>query len=127
MFYHPSRANLQRRSVVSGEESRVSSPASDFVDDILGGSELTYHHHVLHERLNQITFTDQVTHSQLSALNLARLAIWKDWGTGNETSSLREILSKEHAEVRSTSRLEGEPQPMIGGSGGGLNMQLLDE
>ncbi|KAI9452386.1 hypothetical protein BJY52DRAFT_936504 [Lactarius psammicola] len=94
MFHHPSGdKNPQRRSGVSGQ-GRTSLP--DFVDDILSGLELTFHHHVLHKR--QIASTDQAITSQLSALNFVRLAIWKDWGTKRGISSLREVLSKENAE-----------------------------
>jgi hypothetical protein len=125
-MFHPSGdSNLQRRLGGSGQEGRV--PLPDIVDDILRGSELTFHHHVLRTRPIQIAFSNQATPTQLSALNFVRLVIWKDWGTKREISSLREILSKESSEVRTTSRLEGEPQPKIGGSGGGFRMQSLDE
>jgi hypothetical protein len=107
MFHHPSEDhNLRRRSEVSGQESSVSTVSlPKFVRDILSGSGLTFHHHVLQKRRSHVIAADQATPSQLSALNFVRLAIWKDWGTARETSSLKEILSKEIAEVRTTSRL----------------------
>ena len=104
MFRHPSGDNnLRRRSDVSGQESSASLPK--FVHDILSGSGLTLDHHVLQKRRSHAIAADQATPSHLSALNFVRLAIWKDWGTARETSSLKEILSKEIAEVRTTSRL----------------------
>lgn len=96
--------SLRRRSGVSGQESRV--PLPDFVHEILSGSGLTFHHHVLQKRRSHVTATDQTTASQLTALNFVRLALWKDWGAKREISSLKEILSKENAEVRTTSRFE---------------------
>ena len=126
MFHHPSGDNnLQRRLGGSGQEGRV--PLPDIVDDILRGSAHSSHHNVLRTRPTQSAFTNQATPSHLSALNFVRLAIWKDWGTKRESSSLREILSKENAEVRTTSLLQGETQPKIGGLAGGFDMQLLDE
>ena len=104
MFRHPSGdRDLRRRSDVSGQESGVSLPK--FVHDIVSGSGLTFRHHVLQKRPRHVIAADQATPSQLSTLNFVRLAIWKDWGTARETSSLKEILSKEIAEVRTTSRL----------------------
>ncbi|KAF8267014.1 hypothetical protein EI94DRAFT_86218 [Lactarius quietus] len=97
MFHRPSRDDNQRRtSGVSGQESGV--PLPDFLHDILSGSGLTFHHHVLQKRRSHVTTTDQTTPSQLSALNFVRLAIWKDWGTKREISSLKQILSKENVE-----------------------------
>lgn len=95
--------NLRRRSGLSDQESRLTLP--DFVHEILSGSGLTFHHHVLQKRRSHVTATDQTTASQLCALNFVHLALWKDWGTKREISSLKEILSKENAEVRTTSRL----------------------
>ncbi|KAH9037561.1 hypothetical protein EDB84DRAFT_1437400 [Lactarius hengduanensis] len=94
MFHHTSGDNNPQRRV--SDPGRVSLP--DFVDDVLSGSELTFHHHVLPKRQIQAASADQDTSSQLSALNFVRLAIWKDWGTKREISSLREVLSKETAE-----------------------------
>jgi hypothetical protein len=94
--------NPRGRSGVSGQESRI--PLPDFVHEILSGSGLTFHHHVLKKRRSHATATDQATALQLSALNFVRLALWKDWGTNREISSLKGILSKENAEVRRPSR-----------------------
>ncbi|KAI9434775.1 hypothetical protein H4582DRAFT_743152 [Lactarius indigo] len=99
MIHHPSRDNIPRRRSGASGQGRVSLP--DFVDDVLSGSELTFHHHVLRKRQIQTASTDQATPSQLSALNFVRLALWKDWGTKREISSLREVLSKENAEAAS--------------------------
>jgi hypothetical protein len=126
MFHHPSGDNnLRRRSGVSGQESRA--PLPDFVHEILSGSGLTFHHHVLQKRRSHVTATDQATVSQLSALNFVRLALWKDWGTKREISSLKETLSKENAEVRTTSRFWMKPQQKMGGLGSSLSVQSLDE
>lgn len=104
MFHHPSGDDSQRRrSGVLGQESRV--PLPDFVHDILSGSGLTFHHHVHQKRQSRVTTTDHAIALQLSALNFARLALCKDWGTEREVASLKEILSKEIAEVRMTSHL----------------------
>lgn len=95
MFHHPSGDDTLQRGVL-GRERRLLLP--DFADDILNGSELTFHHHVLRKRQIQVASTDQAIPSQLSAINFIRLAVWKEWGTKREILSLQEIVSKENAE-----------------------------